>query len=183
MKLKYIQILFALCLCVFMVQSCANDSKSKVTTDVETEIEEKGSEVIQETEVAEDSVTDDEDKDDETEIEDDEADVETGTTEDTEDSMPPEQIEKADEIIASVSEDDVFAVDANRLYRMHCAICHGFKGNAKVNGAKDLTRSKVALNESVAQIYHGKGLMTPYKGILRDVEIVALAKYAETLRK
>ena len=48
---------------------------------------------------------------------------------------------------------------------------------------KDLTKSKLPLVESVAQVYHGKGLMTPYKGILKDPEIVAVAKYIETLRK
>ncbi len=97
--------------------------------------------------------------------------------------VTPEQIAKADELIASVKDSDIEKVDVNKLYRMHCALCHGFKGNMKINGAKDLTISDIPLNESVAQVYHGKGLMTPYKGILKDAEIVALSKYIETLRK
>lgn len=98
-------------------------------------------------------------------------------------AMTDEQLSKADKIIASVSDAVVDAVDSKKLFRMHCAICHGFKGNQMINGAKDLTKSKISLTESVAQVYHGKGLMTPYNNILSEAEIVALAKYAETLRK
>ena len=65
---------------------------------------------------------------------------------------------------------------------MHCAACHGFKGNMKINGAKDLTKSTLPQDESVAQMYFGKGLMTPYKNILKDYEIVALSNYITTLR-
>ncbi len=96
---------------------------------------------------------------------------------------PPEHLAKADEIIAAVSDSDVEAVDAKKKFKNLCAICHGTKGNMKINGAKDLTKSNISLTESVAQVYHGKGLMTPYKGILTDAEIVAVAKYTESLRK
>lgn len=96
---------------------------------------------------------------------------------------PQEHLDKADEIIAAVSEDDIAAVDAKKKFKNLCAICHGTKGNMKINGAKDLTKSSISLTESVAQVYHGKGLMTPYKGILSDAEIVAVAKYTESLRK
>lgn len=98
-------------------------------------------------------------------------------------AMTDEQLSKADKIIASVSDAVVDAVDSKKLFRMHCAICHGFKGNQMINGAKDLTKSRISLTESVAQVYHGKGLMTPYNNILSEAEIVALAKYTETLRK
>lgn len=96
---------------------------------------------------------------------------------------PPEHLEKAKEIIAGVTDDAIGAVDAKKKYKQFCAACHGFKGDLKVNGAKDLTVSKISLVESVAQVYHGKGLMTPFKGILKDEEIVAVGKYIETLRK
>jgi len=96
---------------------------------------------------------------------------------------PPEHLEKADEIIAAVSDDDIAAVDAKKKFKNICAICHGTKGNMKINGAKDLTKSDISLTESVAQVYHGKGIMQAYKGILTDAEIVAVAKYSETLRK
>ncbi len=91
--------------------------------------------------------------------------------------MTPEQLQKAKDIIASVSAEDIAAVAAKKKFKMLCAACHGFTGNLKVNGAKDLTKSKITLEESVAQVYFGKGLMTPFKGIMTDAEIVAVAKY------
>lgn len=95
---------------------------------------------------------------------------------------PPEHLEKAKEIIASVSNSDIKAVDAKKKFKNLCAICHGTKGNMEINGAKDLTKSVVTLEEAVAQVYHGKGLMTPFKGILTDAEIVAVSKYVEEFR-
>jgi cytochrome c6 len=100
-----------------------------------------------------------------------------------ESTVTPEQLAKANELIASVSDADLSAVDPKKIFRVHCAICHGFKGDMKINGAKDLTISKLPLQESVAQVYHGKGLMTPYKGILSNAEIVSIAKWIEGLRK
>lgn len=97
--------------------------------------------------------------------------------------LPPEQLEKAKSILAEVNASSISAVDAEKIYKMHCASCHGFKGNMMVNGAKDLTKSKVDIINSVAQVYHGKGLMTPYKGLLKSEEIVAVCQYIETLRK
>lgn len=100
----------------------------------------------------------------------------------SEPSMSTEQIAVAKEIIESVSPSEIEKVDVQKLFKMHCAICHGFKGNMTVNGAKDLTKSKLPLHESVAQVYFGKGLMTPYKNILKDNEIVAISKFITTLR-
>ena len=99
-------------------------------------------------------------------------------------TVPPEQIKKAKEIIASVSREEIEAVDAKKIYKMRCAACHGFQGDSNINGAKDLTKSRLPSEESLAQVYFGKGLMTPFKGILDDVEIVAVSKYIEKeLRK
>ncbi len=98
-------------------------------------------------------------------------------------SVPKKQLEKAKAILASVDTETIQSIDAKRKYKMVCATCHGFKGNMNVNGAKDLTKSKISLEESVAQIYFGKGLMTASKGILEEAEIVAVAKYIEDFRK
>lgn len=96
---------------------------------------------------------------------------------------PPEQIEKAKELIAAATDEKLATMRPNKLFKNYCAICHGFKGNMQINGAKDLTKSTLSLEESVAQVYHGKGLMTPFKGIMKDDEIVAVSKYLEELRK
>lgn len=98
--------------------------------------------------------------------------------------IPPEQIAKAKEIIASISEDALGAVDGKKKYKLFCTPCHGMDGKMAINGAKDLTKVRTSLEENVAQIYHGKGMMTPFKGVLKDAEIVAVANYVrDVLRK
>lgn len=99
-------------------------------------------------------------------------------------TVPPEQLKKAKEILAAATADQIAEVDAKGKYKMFCAACHGFDGALGVNGAKDLSASKLGIEESVAQVYFGKGLMTPFKGLLKDHEIVAVSKYIEKeLRK
>ena len=95
----------------------------------------------------------------------------------------PVQLAKASRIISTVTDEDIAKVDAKKVYKTYCIICHGAKGNLNVNGAKDLSTSRASLEESVAQVYHGKGLMTPFRGILSDVEIVAVSKYIQELKK
>lgn len=98
--------------------------------------------------------------------------------------VPKEQLDKAKSLLKSVKDADVEAVDAKKIFKIHCSVCHGFKGNMMINGAKDLTKSKISIEEGVAQVYFGKGLMTPYNGVLKDAELIAVAKYVQTeLRK
>ena len=78
---------------------------------------------------------------------------------------------------------DVAAVDSKAKYKMFCTNCHGPEGDLNFGGAADLTQSVASLEESVAQIYFGRGFMMGFTGMLNDVEVVALAKYVETLRK
>jgi len=94
-------------------------------------------------------------------------------------TVPPEQLKKAKEILAAATADQIAEVDSKGKYKMFCAACHGFDGALGVNGAKDLSVSKLSIEESVAQVYFGKGLMTPFKGLLKDHEIVAVSKYIE----
>jgi len=102
---------------------------------------------------------------------------------DTTSSMSPAQVSQATSLISAASDEKIAGIDAKKIYKSHCAICHGMNGALGVNGAKNLTASVISLEEAVAQIYFGKGLMTPFKGTLSDDEIVAVAKYTETLRK
>jgi mono/diheme cytochrome c family protein len=98
-------------------------------------------------------------------------------------TVPPEQLAKAKEIIAALSKNDIAAVDAKQLFKLSCASCHGTTGNLKANGATDLTKSTSSIEDNVAQIYFGKGVMLPYKRILSEAEIVALAGFVESFRK
>lgn len=97
------------------------------------------------------------------------------------DGASPAQLKKAQTLLDNTAKDDINKVDGKKLFKLNCSICHGLKGNMMVNGAKDLTKSAITLQEAVAQVYHGKGLMTPYKGILTDAEIIAVSNYTKTL--
>ncbi len=97
--------------------------------------------------------------------------------------QPDEQLVVAKKLIASADQDKVKAVDAKKLFKNYCALCHGRKGNMKINGSKDLSKSNSSLEQRVAQIYFGKGTMTPFKGMIEDEEIIAVAKYIDELKK
>ncbi len=94
----------------------------------------------------------------------------------------PKELEKAKAIIAAATNEAIAGVNAKQVFKNYCAICHGTTGDLNVNGATDLTASILPLEERVAQVYHGRGLMTPFKGLLKDHEIVAVTKYIEELR-
>ncbi len=94
-----------------------------------------------------------------------------------------EQLARARYIIENSPMDLVKNAKSEEKYKMLCTTCHGSKGGLGIGGAPDLTKSKATLEENVAQIYFGRGLMSPYKGVLKEPEIVAMAKYVESLRK
>jgi len=95
----------------------------------------------------------------------------------------PEQLAKASQILDEVDSPEIDVVDSKKLFKIHCSVCHGFNGDMQINGAKNLVKSRISIEEAVAQVYHGKGLMTPYKGVLTDAEIIAVSQYTETLRR
>lgn len=96
---------------------------------------------------------------------------------------PPDQIKKAKEIIARVSAEAVAAVDANTKYNMFCSPCHGKDGTLEVNGSKDLSKSAMNLEETVARIYFGEGFMNAFGELMKEEEIVAVAKFLEVTFK
>lgn len=93
-----------------------------------------------------------------------------------------EQLAKGKSIVASVGNEGLADIDVKKLFTMNCITCHGADGSMSMNGTKPLTESTIGLEESVTQIYYGKGLMRPYKGVFKDEQIVALAKYVEEFR-
>lgn len=74
-------------------------------------------------------------------------------------------------------------VNSAALYAKYCVLCHGQDGRRGLNGAGDLTKSTLPLEERIKQITLGKGLMTPYQGILTPEEIEAVAAYTMSLNK
>lgn len=97
-------------------------------------------------------------------------------------AIDPTYLKKATALIENTNPVDIKHADAAKLFRNYCATCHGLRGNMEVNGSKDLTKTNTSIEERVAQIYFGKGLMTPFKGLLDDAEIIAVAKYLDELK-
>lgn len=67
--------------------------------------------------------------------------------------------------------------DARKIYKQNCVICHGIDGKLGLNNSKDLTESKLTLEERKSIIKNGKGLMTPFGAILNAKEVQAVAEY------
>ncbi len=72
--------------------------------------------------------------------------------------------------------------DGQAVFRLYCVTCHGADGRLGMNGAKDLSKSALALEERVALITKGKGLMTPFGELLAPEEIRAVAEYSLTFK-
>lgn len=68
------------------------------------------------------------------------------------------------------------------IYKKYCTLCHGADGKLGLNGSKDITVSPHSLEERIVLIREGKNLMTPFKGVLNDNEIHAVATYTMTLK-
>jgi mono/diheme cytochrome c family protein len=74
------------------------------------------------------------------------------------------------------------AVDGAKVYKQNCELCHGPDGKLGANGSKDLTVSELDLNERIAMITKGKGVMMAFENILTLSEIKAVAEYTMTLK-
>lgn len=69
------------------------------------------------------------------------------------------------------------------LFLLHCAACHGEKGDLGVSGAKNLRTSSLRSVEIRKIIYEGKNGMPSFKGILTEKQQVdSLVNYVMTLR-
>lgn len=78
----------------------------------------------------------------------------------------------------SVSAPDMGGV----LFRKNCVTCHGADGRLGLSGAKDLTKSDLSLEDRMTLIAKGRGLMTPFEGVLTPEEIAAVARYTMELK-
>jgi mono/diheme cytochrome c family protein len=69
------------------------------------------------------------------------------------------------------------------IFRKNCVSCHGAEGNMGFNGAFDLTKSVLSADERIAVITNGRKAMTPFKQLLSEAEIKAVADYTLSLKK
>ncbi|MBK8968176.1 MAG: cytochrome c [Saprospiraceae bacterium] len=75
------------------------------------------------------------------------------------------------------------AIDGAAVFRLYCVTCHGADGKLGLNGAGDLTKSALTLEERVTQISKGKNMMTAFEEILSPEEIRAVAEFTLSLKK
>ena len=76
-------------------------------------------------------------------------------------------------------------INVKKLWKVNCIACHGLYGDMGTNGAANLTESDKDLDYRINIITNGSenGIMTPYKDVLSEEEIVAMAEYTMTLKK
>lgn len=75
------------------------------------------------------------------------------------------------------------AIDGEKIFRIYCVQCHGLYGDMQANGAKDLKLSVLTLEERVQVITHGRNTMTPFKELLSEEKIRAVAAYTLEFKK
>ncbi len=68
------------------------------------------------------------------------------------------------------------------LFQKHCVMCHGADGKLGLNGAKDLSKSVLTLDERITQVTNGKNVMPPFKDVMSEDEIEAVANYTFSLK-
>lgn len=72
--------------------------------------------------------------------------------------------------------------EGEHVFKKYCIICHGSDGKLGVNGAKDITISKLTLEEREIQVKKGKNTMTPFEGVLTEEQIKSVALYSMNLK-
>lgn len=75
-------------------------------------------------------------------------------------------------------------LSGKEVYESWCISCHGSKGNLGISGAADLSVAQASIEENIYTITNGSqsGKMTPFKGLLNEKEIDAVAQYIESLK-
>lgn len=75
------------------------------------------------------------------------------------------------------------AVDGEKVYKTYCVTCHGLYGDMGASGAFNLQTSALPLEERINVITNGRNAMTPFKELLSEEKIRAVAEYTMTLKK
>jgi cytochrome c6 len=91
-------------------------------------------------------------------------------------------------VLATAAIGNVWAtniVQGQQLYQMHCAACHGARGEGvmpdapKFRMGERLDQPDMVLMQSIKS---GKKTMPPFFGVLQDVQIFSVLAYVRTLR-
>ena len=73
-------------------------------------------------------------------------------------------------------------LNGKTIFTTNCRLCHGADGQLGLNGASNLKESQLTKEELRQVITHGRNMMQPFKSILSEKEINAVAEYLLTLR-
>lgn len=74
------------------------------------------------------------------------------------------------------------AVDGEKVYKQYCITCHGLYGDMGASGAFNLVTSELTVDQRAEVITNGRNLMTPFKSLLDEEKIKAVAEYTMTLK-
>jgi mono/diheme cytochrome c family protein len=74
-------------------------------------------------------------------------------------------------------------IDGEKTYKQYCVVCHGLYGDMGASGAFNLKTSELNVEERVQVITNGRNAMTPFKSLLSEEKIQAVAKYTMTLNE
>lgn len=83
---------------------------------------------------------------------------------------------------------EALAIDlaqGQRVYNMHCAVCHGMNGVPVIQQAPSFASKERLMQPDMVllqSVKMGKTLMPPFMGILKDDEILSALLYARNLR-
>lgn len=72
--------------------------------------------------------------------------------------------------------------DGHLIYKMYCVSCHGMQGNMGGNGAFDISRSALSVEQRVEVITGGRNTMTSFGFKLTPEQIRAVAEYTMELK-
>jgi len=81
-------------------------------------------------------------------------------------------------IIGCAEEQKVDLKMGEYIWKTNCVLCHGHDGKLSVNGAKDLALSKMKVEDRMIIIRDGKNQMVPFKSLLSEEKIKAVANYS-----
>lgn len=77
------------------------------------------------------------------------------------------------------------AINGQRLYRMHCAACHGGSGQSVMPMAPSFARGERLMQPDanlLASVRLGRNAMPAFVGVLNDREILDAIAFVRTLR-
>ncbi len=74
------------------------------------------------------------------------------------------------------------SVDGEKIYKQYCVTCHGIYGDMGASGAFNLKTSQLTVDERIQVITNGRNAMTPFKTLLNEEKIKAVAEYTMTLK-